>query len=86
MTCSLLIYCCTYFCDFQILDLLSDIMTFGALERCDVCKGQFVFRSGVGYQCQGDLTEWTKCQNVTLEPKRKPFRVPPAYSTSHEFL
>jgi len=70
-----------------MLDRLSDIMTFGALERCDECKaGQFVFCSGVGYQCQGDLTEWTKCQNVTLEPKRKPFRVPSEISSDHEFL
>jgi PADR1 (NUC008) domain. len=70
-----------------MLDRLSDIMTFGALERCDECQGgQFVFRSGVGYHCQGDLTEWTKCQNTTLEPKRKPFRVPPELSSDHEFL
>jgi poly [ADP-ribose] polymerase len=72
---------------FQILDRLSDIMTFGALERCEECKGgQFVFCSGVGYQCQGNLTEWTKCQNTTLEPKRKPFEVPPELSSEHEFL
>uniref|UniRef100_A0A2Z5U1X2 Poly [ADP-ribose] polymerase n=1 Tax=Reticulitermes speratus TaxID=60591 RepID=A0A2Z5U1X2_9NEOP len=71
----------------RMLDRLSDIMTFGALGRCDECKaGQFVFRSGVGYQCEGDLTEWTKCQNTTLKPKRKPFRVPLELSSDHEFL
>lgn len=59
-----------------MLDRLSDIMTFGALEPCDVCgKGQLVFNK-VGYICQGDLTEWTKCQHITKEPKRKPFKVP----------
>ena len=87
MTCSLFIYCFTYFCGFQMLNRLSDIMTFGALERCDECQtGQFVFRSGVGYQCQGYLTEWTKCQNVRLEPNRKPFKVPPELSSDHGFL
>ncbi|PNF21175.1 Poly [ADP-ribose] polymerase [Cryptotermes secundus] len=71
----------------RMLDRLSDIMTFGALKRCDECKGgQFVFCSGVGYQCLGDLTEWTKCQNTTLEPKRKPFRVPSELMSDHEFL
>lgn len=59
-----------------MLDRLSDIMTFGALEPCAECgKGQLVFNK-VGYICQGDLTEWTKCQHITKEPKRKPFKVP----------
>jgi hypothetical protein len=76
-----------FFIGFQILDRLADIMTFGSLERCEVCKtGQFVYRSGVGYQCLGDLTEWTRCQNTTLEPKRKPFKVPPELSSDHAFL
>ncbi|GLV44778.1 Poly-(ADP-ribose) polymerase [Carabus blaptoides fortunei] len=60
----------------RMLDRLSDLMTFGALERCAVCKnGQLVFDKE-GYVCQGDLTEWTKCQELTKEPKRKPFKVP----------
>ncbi|XP_047097726.1 LOW QUALITY PROTEIN: poly [ADP-ribose] polymerase [Schistocerca piceifrons] len=60
-----------------MLDRLADIMTFGALLPCEECKGgQLVFRSGVGYQCTGDLTEWTKCQFVTTDPKRVPFKVP----------
>jgi poly [ADP-ribose] polymerase len=80
---SILLYLC---CGFQLVERLSDIMTFGALERCDECSGQFVFCSGVGYQCRGNLTGWTKCQNTTLEPKRKPFKVPPELSSDHEFL
>ena len=48
---------------FQILDRLSDAMMFGALKKCPECEdGQLVFRSGVGYQCTGDVSEWTKCQ------------------------
>ncbi|KAJ9595723.1 hypothetical protein L9F63_013086 [Diploptera punctata] len=67
--------------------LQSDIMTFGNLKPCEECKrGQLVFRSGVGYQCLGDLTEWTKCQNKTLKPKRNPFKVPPELAAKHPFL
>ena len=39
-------------------------MMFGALKKCPECgDGQLVFRSGVGYQCMGDVSEWTKCQH-----------------------
>ena len=36
----------------------------------------FILRSGVGYQCLGDMSEWTKCTNKTDDPERKPFVVP----------
>ncbi|KAK7863506.1 hypothetical protein R5R35_009060 [Gryllus longicercus] len=71
----------------RMLDRLSDIMTFGALQPCEQCKGgQFTFRSGAGYQCQGDLTEWTKCLNTVEEPKRKPFKVPRELADEYDFL
>lgn len=61
----------------NMLDRLSDAMTFGCPSPCKECKGgQLVFRTGVGYQCTGDLTEWTKCQYNTLEPERRPFKIP----------
>lgn len=61
-------------------------MTFGALEPCEVCKGgQYVFNK-IGYVCQGDLTEWTKCNNVSKEPKRRPFVVPADIADAHPFL
>jgi len=70
-----------------MLDRLSDIMTFGALEPCQECKGgQLVFRSGVGYQCTGDMSEWTKCQYKTVLPKRKAFKVPGAFKETYNFL
>jgi poly [ADP-ribose] polymerase len=70
-----------------MLDRLADIMTFGSLERCEECEdGHFEYHTGVGYQCLGDLTGWTKCQNTTLEPKRKPFKVPPELLSDHVFL
>lgn len=60
-----------------MLDRLADGMMFGALERCKACgNGQLVFKSGTGYVCLGDMSEWTKCQEVSLEPKRKEFKLP----------
>lgn len=56
-----------------IIDRLSDAIYFGALKPCPKCSGQFVYHSGIGYKCTGDLTEWTKCENITQDPKRKKF-------------
>lgn len=61
-------------------------MTFGVLEPCEVCKGgQYVFNK-FGYVCQGDLTEWTKCNNIEKSPKRKPFKVPKEFAEEYKFL
>lgn len=71
----------------RMLDRLADIMTFGKLLPCPECKdGQFVFRSGVGYQCQGNISEWAKCENKTLEPPRGPFKVPSDMKEKSPFL
>ena len=71
----------------SMLDRLSDYLTFGAIEPCQECEsGQLVYRSGVGYQCTGNISEWTKCQFRTLEPKRKPFVVPKTYKNQFDFL
>lgn len=71
----------------QMLDRLADCMMFGALEPCEECPGdgQLVFRSGVGYQCMGDMSEWTKCQFKTLDPKRKEFKLPKDYKQRFDF-
>ena len=58
------------------LDALADIMFFGALKPCPKCKGQFVYVSGLGYKCTGNLTEWTKCEEVTQNPSRTKFSIP----------
>ncbi|XP_014489527.1 PREDICTED: poly [ADP-ribose] polymerase [Dinoponera quadriceps] len=60
----------------SILNLLCDILYFGALEPCPKCKGQFIYNSGLGYKCTGNITEWTKCEYVTQEPKRKKCEIP----------
>lgn len=68
------------------MDLLSDIMTFGALEPCPLCNGQLIYKSGLGYKCTGNLDEWTKCVNVVSEPKRRQFSAPSALKEKYDFL
>ncbi|XP_043248325.1 poly [ADP-ribose] polymerase [Colletes gigas] len=58
-----------------IVDRLSDAICFGALKPCPKCSGQLVYNSGIGYKCVGDLTEWTKCEYITQDPKRKKFEI-----------
>ncbi|CAG0896409.1 unnamed protein product [Cyprideis torosa] len=61
----------------RILDRLADNMAFGRLLPCTKCgHGQLVFTSGAGYICQGDLSEWTKCNHIEKEPKREKFKIP----------
>jgi len=71
----------------RMLDRLADIMTFGSLLPCQECSGgQFVYQSGVGYRCQGDLSEWTKCQVVSINPPRKEVKVPTEFKQKFDFL
>nr|XP_045597735.1 poly [ADP-ribose] polymerase 1-like isoform X1 [Procambarus clarkii] len=71
----------------KMLDAIVDIMTFGALEPCEVCKEcNFRYTSGKGYDCRGNLTEWTKCTNFVEEPKRRPFRLPEELRDKSPFL
>ncbi|KZC08363.1 PREDICTED: poly [ADP-ribose] polymerase [Dufourea novaeangliae] len=60
----------------NLLDRLSDIICFGTLKPCPKCTGQLVYNSGLGYKCTGDMTEWTKCEYVTHDPKRKKCSIP----------
>lgn len=61
-------------------------MAFGTLLPCDECKGQFVFRSGIGYQCLGDKNEWLKCEKILSNPPRKEFRIPSNLFEDDNFL
>lgn len=70
-----------------MLDWLADMMTFGALCKCNKCgTGQFVFRSGFGYQCIGHSSEWSKCDNMVDKPKRVPFKVPKQFKEQYSFM
>lgn len=70
----------------KILDALADAMLFGALEACPKCGGQFEYRSGTGYKCTGNLSEWAACENVTQDPERKKFVVPKHLKEEHQYL
>lgn len=75
------------FFGFQMVERIADCMTFGALRRCEKCKnGQLTYASGIGYKCNGDATEWVKCDNIVLEPPRKAFKGPPDMLDHYPFL
>lgn len=59
----------------QKLDLVADILTFGALESCSDCAGQLVFSKN-GYVCTGRISEWAKCEHFTKEPPRRRCQIP----------
>lgn len=50
-------------------------MAFGALEACNECQGQLVFK-GDAYYCTGDISAWTKCVFKTATPLRKDWIIP----------
>nr|UYS55296.1 poly-ADP-ribose polymerase I [Physella acuta] len=60
----------------KLLDVVAECMVFGALEKCTECKDGQLYYTAEGYACSGNLTEWTKCMNVTKVPKRKAFKIP----------
>lgn len=69
-----------------VLDAVADLLTFGALERCPTCQGQFVFNKS-NYICTGNVNEWVKCENMLKEPPRKPVRMPKDIDLKeHSFL
>ncbi|XP_047370272.1 poly [ADP-ribose] polymerase [Vespa velutina] len=69
-----------------ILDHVSDLLTFGALKPCPKCSGQLAYVSGLGYKCTGNITEWTKCEYVTQDPKRKKCSVPEELKNTYKAL
>uniref|UniRef100_A0A8C5PLH5 Poly [ADP-ribose] polymerase n=1 Tax=Leptobrachium leishanense TaxID=445787 RepID=A0A8C5PLH5_9ANUR len=59
----------------NILDRVADGMAFGALQPCEECNGQFVFKTDA-YYCTGDISAWTKCVAKTQAPNRKDWVIP----------
>ncbi|XP_037038851.1 poly [ADP-ribose] polymerase-like [Bradysia coprophila] len=59
----------------EILDLVAEILTFGALLPCPECSGQLVFSKN-GYSCTGRISEWAKCEYNVKEPARNPCQIP----------
>ncbi|XP_004083528.1 poly [ADP-ribose] polymerase 1 [Oryzias latipes] len=59
----------------NVVDRVADGMAFGALEACNECQGQLVFK-GDAYYCTGDISAWTKCVFKTATPLRKDWIIP----------
>lgn len=60
----------------NLLDRCSDILTFGALAKCQKCKkGDMIFAK-FGYKCNGMVDEWTHCGNFTDKPLRSKCKIP----------
>ncbi|XP_050082523.1 poly [ADP-ribose] polymerase [Anopheles aquasalis] len=68
-----------------VLDRVCDIITFGALERCSKCGGQFALQKSA-YVCEGNLTEWTKCMHAEKVPARKKTKIPSDIKSEYAFL
>lgn len=65
---------------------MTDVIYFGAIKPCTVCKnGNFVFGNSA-YVCKGNLSEWAKCDNTVKEPERKPVKIPQYIKEEYSFL
>ncbi|CAB3383108.1 Hypothetical predicted protein [Cloeon dipterum] len=69
----------------RLLDLLSDVMTFGALKKCPDCQNGSLYYRNNTYHCSAE-TEWSKCTYKTKEPERIEFKVPAAFKEDISFL
>lgn len=59
-----------------LLERCSDFLCFGAIEKCPKClKGDLIFKNG-GYQCNGNIDDWTPCMNFVEKPVRRPCKIP----------
>lgn len=68
-----------FFSKKQILNHLTDIICFGALPPCSVCKsGKFIFDNSV-YRCTGYDSAWSKCVNTVKSPARVAVKIPATY-------
>lgn len=65
---------------------MTDVIYFGALKPCTKCKnGNFIFGNS-SYICNGDLSEWAKCDNAVKEPGRTQVKIPQYIRDKHSFL
>jgi len=72
--------------DSNILDRCADGLLFGALEACPECKQIRLTYRKEGYVCTGDMSAWTKCIYTTLDPKRRPWKIPAELKECSTFL
>lgn len=76
-----------YACFFLQIELhTADVIYFGALKPCEKCKtGKFLFDNS-SYKCQGDLSDFAKCNNQSKEPARSIVEIPKQIQDKHGFL
>lgn len=65
--------------------MTADIITFGALKKCEKCSGQFLFNKN-GYLCSGYITGYTKCMNFVKAPARSICKINKFISEEHDKL
>jgi NAD-dependent DNA ligase len=58
-----------------LLERCSDFLTFGAISKCKKCKGDMIFAKH-GYKCNGNIDEWTLCENFEEKPERVKCKIP----------
>lgn len=59
-----------------LLDRAADLLTFGALIKCQKCKKGDLMFAKFGYKCNGMLDEWTACDSFETKPLRKKCKLP----------
>ncbi|XP_032579279.1 poly [ADP-ribose] polymerase isoform X1 [Drosophila sechellia] len=70
----------------KLFDQTADLLTFGAIESCSECNSsQFIFNKS-GYICNGNHSEWTKCNKLIKEPTRSACIVPKELKAVYHFL
>lgn len=68
------------------MDHVTDVIFFGALKPCTKCKnGNFIFGNS-SYLCNGNISEWAKCDNVVKEPPRTTVKIPQYIQKEYPFL
>ncbi|RCN44674.1 Poly(ADP-ribose) polymerase catalytic domain protein [Ancylostoma caninum] len=64
----------------NVLELLVDCAVFGSCAPCPKCGGQLLFNSSLRtYECDGQLSEYTKCTYKNENPERRKFVIPKIY-------
>lgn len=70
----------------KLFDQTADLLTFGAIESCSECNScQFIVNKS-GYICNGNHSEWTKCNKLLKEPTRSACIVPKELKALYNFL
>ncbi|XP_043656906.1 poly [ADP-ribose] polymerase isoform X1 [Drosophila teissieri] len=70
----------------KLLDQTADLLTFGAIESCSECNSSQFTLNKSGYICNGNLSEWTKCNKLLAEPRRLACKVPKELKAAYHFL